>query len=170
MRLEAEIDGRRYQVGVTEGDDGLAITLDGRPLSVDARTLDGFFTSILAGGKAYETTVEPDGEGAFRVQVGIEAHRVLFLDPLRPERAGRGDGDASRDGGVSGPVLSLMPGKVVRVLVRAGDAVVAGQDLVVVEAMKMENAVQAPAPGRVQELFVAPGDAVEAGAPLILIG
>jgi len=166
MKLEAEIDGQRYQVGVTEGDDGLAITLDGKAVNVDARTLDGFFASVLTGGKAYETTVEPDGESAYRVQVGIEAHRVVFLDPLRADREGRAGGAGRKE---SGPVLSLMPGKVVRVMVKVGDTVAEGQDLLVVEAMKMENAVQAPAAGRVQELFVAPGDAVEAGAPLVVI-
>jgi biotin carboxyl carrier protein len=167
MKLEAEIDGNRYVVVVTEGDDGLAITLDGKAVSIDARTLDGFFASVLIGGKAYETTVEPDGEGAWRVQVGIDAHRVVFLDPLRSEGPARGEGSERRE---SGPILSLMPGKVVRVLVKAGDEVAEGQDLLVVEAMKMENAVQAPVAGRVQELLVAPGDAVEAGAPLAVIG
>jgi biotin carboxyl carrier protein len=166
MKLEAEIDGKRYQVGVTEGDDGLAITLDGKAVSVDARVLDGFFTSVLIGGKAYETTVEPDGDSAWRVQVGIDAFRVAFLDPLRSERPSRGEGGERRE---SGPILSLMPGKVVRVFVKVGDEVTEGQDLLVVEAMKMENAVQAPAAGRVVELFVAPGDAVEAGAPLAVI-
>ena len=167
MRLEAEVDGKRYEVGVTEGNDGLAITLNGKSVSVDARMLDGFFSSVLIGGKAYETTVEPDGDDAWRVQVGIDAHRVVFLDPLRSKRPNRGEGGGRRE---SGPILSLMPGKVVRVLVKAGDEVAEGQDLLVVEAMKMENAVQAPAAGRVQELFVAAGDAVEAGAPLVLVG
>jgi 3-methylcrotonyl-CoA carboxylase alpha subunit len=100
------------------------------------------------------------------VQVGIEAHRVVFLDPLRADREGRAAGASRKE---SGPILSLMPGKVVRVMVKAGDSVAEGQDLLVVEAMKMENAIQAPGAGRVQELFVAPGDAVEAGAPLIFL-
>lgn len=163
MNLEAEIDGKRYKVAITEGPEGLAVSLEGKAMRVDARTLEGFFSSILIGGKAYETTVEPDGDGAWRVQVGIDAHRVIFLDPLQSDRASRGERRAS------GHVLSLMPGKVVRVLVKGGDAVVEGQDLLVVEAMKMENAVQSPFAGRVQEVLVAPGDAVEAGAPLAVI-
>ena len=165
MKLEAEIDGRRYKVGIAEGPEGLALSLDGRTVSLDARALDGFFSSLLIAGKAYETTVEPDGDGAWRVQVGIEAHRVVILDPLRSDRTTRGEqGERA-----SGPILSLMPGKVVRILVKAGDEVAEGQDLLVVEAMKMENAVQAPAAGRVQELLVTSGDAVETGAPLVVI-
>ncbi len=64
----------------------------------------------------------------------------------------------------------MMPGKVVRVLVKTGDTVSEGQDVLVVEAMKMENAVSSPAAGRVLELKVEPGDTVETGAHLATIG
>jgi biotin carboxyl carrier protein len=166
MKLQAEIDGRGYEVDITDGPEGIAVTLEGKAMSVDARALDGFFSSLLIGGKAYETTVEPDGDGAWRVQVGIEAHRVVFIDPLRSEKGARGEG-AER--GAGGPIASLMPGKVVRVMVKAGDEVAEGQDLLVVEAMKMENAVQAPSAGRIGEVLVAPGETVEAGAPLVVM-
>jgi biotin carboxyl carrier protein len=62
-----------------------------------------------------------------------------------------------------------MPGKIVRVLVAAGDQVTARQGLVVVEAMKMENELRAPHAGRVAELTVREGQAVEAGATLAVI-
>src|SRR5206468_2970505 len=54
MKLEAEIDGRLYKVTVADGPAGIMVALDGRSMSVDARALEGFFTSILIGGKAYE--------------------------------------------------------------------------------------------------------------------
>jgi len=172
MKLEAEVNGQRHEVVVeNRSDGGLTVVLDGRGMSVDARAMEGFFTSILMEGRAYEVTVEPDGE-AWRVQVGIEAHRVTFIDPLRPRRSAAGEGQGRRQG-VSGgraTVASIMPGKIVRLLVKEGDEVSEGQDLLVVEAMKMENAVSSPAAGRVLELKVARGDAVEAGAPLAVIG
>ncbi len=62
-----------------------------------------------------------------------------------------------------------MPGRVVRVLVAAGDRVAAGQGLAVVEAMKMENEVAAPAAGVVSDVRAAPGDSVEAGAVLVTL-
>jgi biotin carboxyl carrier protein len=62
-----------------------------------------------------------------------------------------------------------MPGRVVRVLAAAGTEVAAGQGLVVVEAMKMENELRAPHAGRVAELTVREGQAVEAGATLAVI-
>jgi pyruvate carboxylase subunit B len=60
-----------------------------------------------------------------------------------------------------------MPGLIVRVNVQPGDAVQAGQGLVVMEAMKMENELRATAPGKVRSIAVRPGTAVEKGALLI---
>jgi pyruvate carboxylase subunit B len=60
-----------------------------------------------------------------------------------------------------------MPGRVVRVLVKNGDAVTAGQPLIVMEAMKMENELRAHGAGVVKAVRVAPGDAVEKGAVLV---
>ncbi len=62
-----------------------------------------------------------------------------------------------------------MPGKIVRVLVQAGDTVAARQGLVVVEAMKMENELRASRPGRVREVSVSEGQSVDAGATLVVV-
>ena len=63
-----------------------------------------------------------------------------------------------------------MPGKVTRVLVARGQAVAAGAGLLVVEAMKMENELEAPRSGEVLELLAREGQAVEAGALLVVVG
>jgi pyruvate carboxylase subunit B len=62
-----------------------------------------------------------------------------------------------------------MPGKVARVLVKAGDEVKMRQGLVVVEAMKMENELRAARDGRVREVLVSEGQSVDAGAPLVIV-
>lgn len=67
------------------------------------------------------------------------------------------------------PVRAPMPGLVVRVNVKAGDTVQAGQGVVVMEAMKMENELRATAAGRVKSVEVAPGTAVEKGALLVAL-
>ena len=76
-----------------------------------------------------------------------------------------------RGASVGGParVQAPMPGKLVRVLVSAGQDVGAGQGLVVMEAMKMENEIRAPRAGRVKEAPVREGQAVETGALLVLL-
>src|SRR5437867_8503317 len=112
MKLEADVNGQRHDVVVdSRSDGGLSVVLDGREMSVDARAMEGFFTSILMQGRAYEVTVEPEG-GAWRVQVGIDAHRVTFIDPLRSRRTtGEGPGRSPGGPGVHAMVTSIMPGK-----------------------------------------------------------
>ncbi len=72
---------------------------------------------------------------------------------------------------MKGPIASTapMPGKVVKLLVSAGDQVTARQGVVVVEAMKMENELRAGRAGIVREVLVAEGASVEAGTPLLVI-
>ena len=87
--------------------------------------------------------------------------------------SGRRGGGRRQGGGAagSGPlrIVAPMPGKVVRVLVKAGDAVLARQPVVVVEAMKMENELRADRDGMVAEIHVREGMSVDAGARLIVI-
>lgn len=78
----------------------------------------------------------------------------------------------SRHGAAGGgpkDITSPMPGKVIKVLVNPGDQVTAGQGLVVVEAMKMENEYKAPNAGRIGKVFVENGQTIEAGAKLLRI-
>ncbi|MEZ4240410.1 MAG: biotin/lipoyl-containing protein [Myxococcota bacterium] len=72
-------------------------------------------------------------------------------------------------GAADGAIRSPMPGAVARVLVAAGDRVEAGQILVVVEAMKMENEFKAPMAGLVVEVAVTAGTAVDANALLVVV-
>ena len=98
--------------------------------------------------------------------------RLAGKNTLR-RRTTRGVGDEpaerrlNRDG--RQPVVAPMPGKVVRVLVAAGEAIEAGQGIAVVEAMKMQNEVRSPKSGSVERLFVAEGQTVNAGEVLATI-
>lgn len=68
-----------------------------------------------------------------------------------------------------GSLVSLMPGRIVKVLVKPGDRVKKGQDLIVIEAMKMENKIAAPFDGTVTKVFFPEGDQIEANVPLMEI-
>ena len=87
---------------------------------------------------------------------------------INRRRTARGgtDGDAA-DGEQA--IVAPMPGRVVRVLVAAGDEVAVRQGVVVVEAMKMENELRSPKAGRVKEVSVTPGTSVDAGRVLVVI-
>ena len=95
--------------------------------------------------------------GDYRVPVGVVAERDAWM----------GDGGMSQD---EGAVTVVMPGLVVKLLVAEGEAVEAGQPVLIVEAMKMENEVKAGRAGVVVKFNVAEGDSVEADAVLAEIG
>jgi len=119
---------------------------------VDCHKLEGDFYSILTAGKSYEVSVEATRDG-YRVRHGASEQLVILTDPGRQAREGLRVADGPQ------PVLSVMPGKVVRVLVGEGDQVEAGQGVVVVEAMKMENEIASPKAGRVSSIAVSPDQA-----------
>jgi len=89
---------------------------------------------------------------------------VDITDPLSLKRKRIED-----EMGAGGAIRALMPGRIVRVMVHKGDAVRKGAGLVVLEAMKMENEIQAPTEGIVDEVFVEAGQTVESGAELVHI-
>lgn len=91
--------------------------------------------------------------------------QVEVIDPLSLRRKRRED-----EMGGGGIVKALMPGRVVRVLVKEGESVQKGAGLLILEAMKMENEILSPVAGVVDKIFVSPGDTVEGGADLAHIG
>jgi biotin carboxyl carrier protein len=120
------------------------------------------FLSLLIGGRSHEVGLRATPRG-YTITLDHEVVEVEL------EAAGRGA--LPRAKGEAGPlrVTAPMPGKLVRLLVEAGQAVEAGQGLVVVEAMKMENELRATRAGRVKELLAREGQAVETGALLVVV-
>ncbi len=105
-----------------------------------------------------------DGTRVFRddhtliVAKGAQQHRLVHVVPVAEADRGEGAG-----GGLNAP----MPGKVVQAMVAAGDSVVRGQTVMILEAMKMEHAISAPADGTVADVFFAAGDQVDEGAEML---
>ncbi len=149
------------------GSERLLVRLDGRKIEADAVELSAGTYSILLGGKSFEVRVERAAAGV-EVHAGGQVFRAQVLDP----RAWQGKRGA-RHGGLEAEgrqqVTAPMPGKVVRVLVKAGDAVEAAQGLLVVEAMKMQNEIRSPRSGTVERLLVVEGQAVNAGEVLAVV-
>ena len=103
-------------------------------------------------------------DGSVMLDVEGRALQAAVTPPPTVEAAVRG---ASRDGGSAASIAAPMPGSVIAVRVAEGDAVEPGQVLVVLEAMKMENTVPAPAAGRVERVLVEPGQQVQRGETLV---
>lgn len=134
---------------------------DGVPVEADVESLPGGCFSIIIEGKQFQIDADVSGEELV-VERQAFRHGLSLLDP-RLKHASKGKG------GAGGPVLikSPMPGKVIRLLVQKGDEVKAGQGIVVVEAMKMQNELKSPANARIADILVKEGANVETHAKLV---
>jgi biotin carboxyl carrier protein len=169
MHYEVEVRGRVRQVTIVRSGDSFAVSVDGRPYHVDAARIDAHTLSLLVdtvSRHSYEVTATP-GAATGQVTVTVAGTAVSVALNGRRRWGRKDDGGAS----AAGPqrLAASMPGKIVRVLVKAGDAVCARQPLVVVEAMKMENEMRAGRDGTVAEVHAREGYSVEAGALLLVI-
>ena len=145
------------------------MTLDGRTLSVDVTAIAERWTLLIGSDssrQSYEVAVERRSNGERIVYVSGRAVPVSIIDPR--ERLVRRRGNVSA---ATGPrsIVSPMPGRIVKVLVREGDVVAAQHGLVVVEAMKMENELRAPRAGQISAVKVVEGMSVEGGTVLIVM-
>ena len=172
MTFEIEINDRSRTVTVERRADGrFRVIVDGRPHEVDAVRAGEFGLSLLLDGDAgtsREIQIAPAGDGrSGQLLVGIDGRTVGATVNARRTRRASAHGGADTHGEQA--VVAPMPGRVVRVLVAAGDTVAARQGVVVVEAMKMENELRSPKAGRVKDVAVTPGTSVEAGRVLMVI-
>jgi biotin carboxyl carrier protein len=164
LTLEVEVDGVLRRLVVERGDEGCVVDVDGRAIPVDISEPSPGVLSLLIGGRSYRCvrTVFADEE---TIAVSGRQYRVAVSDPrsLRSQRRRPGAGNGTLQ------IKASMPGRVARVLVTPGDAVVAHQGIVVIEAMKMQNELKAARDGRVAEVRVAAGDKVASGQVLAVL-
>jgi biotin carboxyl carrier protein len=148
----------------------LSLTINGAPRDVEIDDagagiieVEPGVYSVLREGRSYEARVE---QGKDLLVVSIDGYR-FEIEVRDPRRWSRKAGTAGLHGRVE--VTAPMPGRVVRVLAATGDSVEAGQGLMVVEAMKMQNEIKSPKAGRVASLPVEEGATVAAGQVLATI-
>jgi biotin carboxyl carrier protein len=169
MKLIAEVDGRSYALDVRREGARVEASVDGRRYELEARETEaGAFLLLAAGGRVYECRANGAGAvagGTREVQIGDEVFQVKLIDPKRL----RGARGAGAEASGRAQVTASMPGKVVRVLVEAGASVEAGDGLVVVEAMKMQNELKSPKSGTVVEVRAGAGATVNAGDVLVVV-
>jgi biotin carboxyl carrier protein len=162
MKYVVLLDGQAIEVEV-EGD---RVTIDGQAHSATLGVIPGTpLRRLLIDGRPLTLSVEAVGRGRWALTPKGERWEMEVLDErTRHIRSLAGSGDQRRAAGV---LKAPMPGLVVRVQVQPGAQVDAGEPLVVLEAMKMENELKAGAPGTVKSVRVAPGEAVEKGQVLV---
>jgi biotin carboxyl carrier protein len=142
----------------------VSAVIDGRSVEADAATILPGIYSILLGGRSLEANVEETPEGLL-VRVAGREFRLEIIDP-RSWRRRRG-GSIELEGRQQ--VAAPMPGKIVSVLAAQGQKVEAGQGLLVIEAMKMQNEIRSPKSGTVERLIAKEGQTVSAGEIVAVI-
>jgi biotin carboxyl carrier protein len=167
MRFQLEVRGRTREVIVAPTGQGFAVTVDRRRFDVDAARIDAYTLSLLVDNAcSHEVVVVRDRTNPASPQLTVRVGTTAVAVGLNGRRRAGVAGAAG-----SGPqrIIAPMPGKVVRVPVTAGERVRAGQALVVVEAMKMENELRAGRAGTVADIHAREGMSVEAGALLVVV-
>ena len=162
MKFEIRIDGRARTVELQRTSERWSIALDGHAIDADAIEIAPDIFSILLNGKSHEVRIAPTPTGALTLQT---AHREFTAEVFDP-RAWRGRRHGALEAEGRQQILAPMPGKIVRVLVQAGENVEAGQGLIVVEAMKMQNEIRSPKSGTIERILAREGQAVNAGEVL----
>lgn len=142
------------------------VTLEGNPIDADVVALEDGALSVRIGARVLDLVVEGEPPDLGVVASGYRAYVHVESERLRAAAAAKKSGA----GAAEKVVVAPMPGRVVKLLVAVGDEVAAGQGIIVIEAMKMENELRAKGAGKVSEIHVAPGAAVEAGAKLLSLG
>ena len=164
MTYDVSVDGKSYRLELTRRDGGWQCRLDGREVPVDAVMTRRDVLSLLIDGNSYEIKRERTATD-LHVWIGSGRYQVDVRDP----RSLRGRRDS--EGEATGPrkLVAPMPGRVIRVLLAAGSEVEAGQGVVVVEAMKMQNEIKSPKKGVVQKVLASEGATVNAGDALAIV-
>ena len=170
MKLRTQLAGLDHDVALdfNDGAEGVvSAEVDGRSYEVEIRELPRGEYLLVVGPRVYRSRVESraDSPGQFLVALPDQSYDVTVIDPRRLRS---GQTDAAHDSGAA-QIISPMPGKVVRVLVEVGAKVAAGDGIVVVEAMKMQNEMKSPKAGTVVSINAAEGTTVSAGDVLAVI-
>jgi len=163
MKYEAEIDGVHRVIQVERADLLVQASVDDHSYKITLAQPEPGVYLLFLGACVYEARVSSTEQNSFNVKIASRSFSVRIID--RKHRRIGSDGAAPGLQHLTAP----MPGKVVRILTSQGAQVVAGQGVVVVEAMKMQNEVKAPKSGQLLEIKVKEGDTVTANQVLAIV-
>ncbi|MCU1298852.1 MAG: biotin carboxyl carrier protein [Acidobacteriaceae bacterium] len=164
MVYEIIIDGNKRRLELDRRSDEWECVLDGHEIPIDMVSTHADVLSLLIDGKTYEVKRERSASSQ-NIWIGNTCYQAEVRDPrsLRGRNRAAGDDDGPKK------LMAAMAGKVVRVLVAEKDEVDAGQGIIVVEAMKMQNEIKSPKKGVIQKVLVAQGGNVNAGDVLAVV-
>ena len=136
------------------------LKINGNEYNVDINEVEGQEIKLDVNGTSYVVTVDQE----------IKQQRKAVVSAPRPQVAPAAGGDVQKSNAPGTKVTTPLPGTILDVFVNVGDTVKTGQTVVLLEAMKMENNIEADAAGTVKEVKVRKGDSVLEGDVLVVIG
>ncbi|MCD6192673.1 MAG: biotin/lipoyl-binding protein [Candidatus Aminicenantes bacterium] len=162
MNITLWNNGRKYQLELEEERAGFVrIKLNGREYRVKGERIKDKEWLLWINGRVYDVIVQSN-RGTYTVY--LNGYCLEFKKDTSARLLGRSEFQVTKK-----DVVTSMPGKIVKVLVKEGDEVEKGQPVVILEAMKMQNAIKSPKKGRIVRLPPKAGDSVEAGALLFSV-
>lgn len=164
MIVQATVADRKIRLNVREENGRPVVEIAEQTPRLDLVRLSPYSYSLLVDGQSHHLSIRPSRDG-FMVDLRQRTYHVRLRSELDLTIEKLGLKDAARDH--SGQVAAPIPGLITSVAVAAGDTVSVGDQLLVLEAMKMENEIAAPLAGTVASVYVSPGDAVEKGTRLV---
>ena len=165
MKYEVLLAGKTRVVELTRQNDAWRISLDGNTLDANAVEVAPNIFSVLLSGDSHQIRIAPRPDGTLTLHTGLAEYHAEVSDP----RSWRGRRQGAVEAEGRQQITAPMPGKVLRLLVKQGDSVEAGQGLLVVEAMKMQNEIRSPKSGKIEKLFAQEGQPVNAGEVLLWV-
>jgi pyruvate carboxylase subunit B len=163
VKYYVKVNNEAHEVELVERSGRIELSYDGKAVDARYEEVDRLGqVSLFLGETCYAVSLEGNSENV-QVTVAGRLYEVEIEDE-RERAAHQAEGSRSQS---SGDVKSVMPGVVVELLVSEGESVEQGQPLLILEAMKMQNEIGAPATGVVKQIHVKKGQAVAGGAKLL---
>jgi biotin carboxyl carrier protein len=159
MKYQVLLAGKTRAVELSRVEDNWKISLDGKELDCSVAEVAPNTFSVLLNGESHQVRIAPRADGTLTLHTGLAEYHAEVSDP----RVWRGRRHGALEVEGRQQITAPMPGKVVRLLISEGDRVEAGQGLLVVEAMKMQNEIRSPKSGKVEKLLAKENQAVNAG-------
>ena len=168
MKLEINIGERTAEVELLERKDNYAfVSVDGKVYKLDPLQLQNGDYSVLNNHISYNIEiVNGNNPKCYKVSSGFNQYDVDIIDAEAKYLKARGKGGGTED---DNAISSPMPGKVVKILVKEGDEVKAGEAVVIVSAMKMESEYKVKQDRKIIEVCVKEGDNIDGGQPLVIV-
>jgi biotin carboxyl carrier protein len=168
MKLLAEFDQELREIEIKIDGLNVIARVGERSYKLEAREVEPNTYLFNLDGRVYECYVAPrDAAGVTRVRQGAKSFDFKLSDPKRL-RAAQNFGAGSAAEGTA-QITTMMPGKIVRIIAETGQTVKAGDPVIVVEAMKMQNEMKSPKSGTIKEIRFQIGATVNAGDVLAVI-